>query len=267
MSGRESRPDPRSGQDPAGGNARGVSLPPEIAACLFDLDGVLTRTARLHDEAWKQMFDAFLRERAEQAGEPFRPFDKDGDYKEFVDGKPRYDGVRSFLSSRGIRLPEGDPSDPASAESVAGLGNRKNELVLQLMRERGVQTYPGAIDLVRAVRAQGLGTAVVSGSANCESVLHAAGIETLFDARVDGRVLSEMHLRGKPAPDSYLAAARMLGVSPGQAAVFEDAPSGIAAARAGRFGFVVAVDRTGRADELRAEDPDVIVSELSELLS
>ncbi len=244
-----------------------LRLPEHIAACLFDLDGVLTETATLHAEAWKQMFDAYLRRRATRAGEEFRPFDADADYEAYVDGKPRYDGVRSFLASRGIELPEGDPHDSASAETVTGLGNRKNELVLRLIHERGVETFPGSLRFVRAVRAVGLHTAVVSASANCREVLHAAGIDDLFEARVDGVTLGRRHLRGKPAPDSFLAAAAALDVEPAHAAVFEDAPAGVAAGRAGGFGFVVGVDRAGQADTLRAEGADVVVADLAELLA
>jgi beta-phosphoglucomutase family hydrolase len=269
MSGHGPRSDRQAGRrsDAAGGTTPSVSLPPAISACLFDLDGVLTKTARLHAEAWKQMFDGYLRRRADRDGVPFRPFDKESDYKEYVDGEPRYDGVRSFLASRGLTLPEGDPADDPSMETVHGLGNRKNDLVQQLIKERGVEVYPGAEELVRTVRARGMATAVVSSSANCRAVLHAAGIESLFDIRVDGLTLSRLHLRGKPAPDSFLTAARELGVEPARAAVFEDAPAGVAAGHAGGFGFVVGVDRVGRPEELRTEGADVVVSNLAELLA
>ena len=246
--------------------ARLGRLPARIQACLFDLDGVLTETATLHAEAWKAMFDAYLRERAERTGEPFRSFDPIADYEAYVDGKPRADGVRSFLASRGIELPEGDPHDTGRVESIAGLGNRKNDLVLRLIRERGVEAYPGSVRFVRTARERGLRTAVVSASANCRQVLAAAGIEQLFEVRIDGVVLSREHLRGKPAPDSYLAAARALAVAPARAAVFEDAPAGVAAGRSSGFGFVVGVDRVGQAETLRADGADLVVSDLSELL-
>ncbi len=244
-----------------------TTLPDQIVACLFDLDGVLTETARLHAEAWEKMFDQYLADRAERRGEPYRAFDRQHDYEAFVDGKPRYDGVRSFLGSRGIVLPEGEPGDPPSAESVAGLGNRKNELLLALLKERDVEVYPGSLEFVRVARASGLRTAVVSASANCEAVLRAAGIEGLFEVRVDGVTLEQQHLRGKPAPDSFLAAARELAVEPARAAVFEDAQAGVSAGRAGGFGFVVGVDRAGQNDLLRAEGADVVVSDLADLLT
>jgi beta-phosphoglucomutase family hydrolase len=237
-----------------------------IRACLFDLDGVLTQTAKVHARAWKEMFDGFLRGRAERAGAPFEPFDLVTDYDEYVDGKPRYDGVRSFLAARGIELPEGTPDDPPDAETVHGLGNRKNELVLAMMKRDGVQVYEGSVRYVRAVREAGLGRAVVTSSANAGEVLTAAGIDELFDVRIDGVVAARDHLAGKPAPDTFLAAARALGVAPSQAAVFEDALAGVAAGRAGRFGFVVGVDRVGQADALRAHGADVVVSDLAELI-
>jgi beta-phosphoglucomutase family hydrolase len=243
-----------------------LGLPSPIQACLFDLDGVLTQTAKVHAAAWKEMFDAFLRTRSEGAGEPFVPFDAVEDYDEYVDGKPRYDGVRSFLASRGIVLPEGDPSDPPGAETVAGLGNRKNDLVLALIRRDGVTAYDGSVRYVRAVRDAGLRRAVVSSSANCREVLAAAGIEDLFEVRIDGIVARREHLNGKPAPDTFLAAARELGVEPARAAVFEDALAGVAAGRAGGFGFVVGVDRVGQADALRDHGADIVVSDLAELL-
>jgi beta-phosphoglucomutase family hydrolase len=243
-----------------------LGLPSPIQACLFDLDGVLTQTAKVHAAAWKEMFDAFLRTRSERAGEPFVPFDAVEDYDEYVDGKPRYDGVRSFLASRGIVLPEGDPSDPPGAETVAGLGNRKNDLVLALIRRDGVTAYDGSVRYVRAVRDAGLRRAVVSSSANCREVLAAAGIEDLFEVRIDGIVARREHLKGKPAPDTFLAAARELGVEPARAAVFEDALAGVAAGRAGGFGFVVGVDRVGQADALRDHGADIVVSDLAELL-
>jgi len=243
-----------------------LGLPNAIRACLFDLDGVLTQTAKIHAAAWKEMFDAFLRERAAQTGESFAPFDPVADYDEYVDGKPRYDGVRSFLAARGIALPEGTPDDPPDAATVHGLGNRKNELVLAMIERQGVEVYEGSVRYVRAVRDAGLGRAVVTSSANADEVLAAAGIDDLFDVRIDGVVAAREHLEGKPAPDTFLAAARALEVAPDRAAVFEDALAGVAAGRAGRFGLVVGVDRVGQADELREHGADVVVGDLSELL-
>jgi beta-phosphoglucomutase family hydrolase len=234
---------------------------------LFDLDGVLTQTAGAHAAAWQQMFDDFLRQRATEAGEPFVRFNRVADYDKFIDGKLRYDGVRSFLASRGIALPEGAPDDPPTANTVHGLGNRKNELVLGLIHVQAVDVYEGSIRYVRVAREAGLRCAVVSASANTREVLDATGIADLFDARIDGVVAAERHLRGKPAPDTFLAAASALEVEPREAAVFEDALAGVAAGRAGRFGFVVGVDRVGQAQALRENGADVVVSDLAELLT
>jgi beta-phosphoglucomutase family hydrolase len=244
-----------------------LGLPDPVRACLFDLDGVLTQTAKVHAAAWKEMFDAYLRERATRTGERFVPFDERDDYDDYVDGKPRYDGVRSFLTSRGIELPEGDSSDPPSAETVRGLGDRKNELVLHLIRERGVEAYEGSVRYLHAAREAGLRRAVVSSSNNCREVVAAAGIEEVLEARIDGIVAERERLRGKPAPDTFLAGARALGVAPEAAAVFEDALAGVAAGRAGGFGCVVGVDRVGQADALRGHGADVVVSDLAELLA
>ncbi len=241
-------------------------MPDHTRACLFDLDGVLTRTAAVHAEAWKAMFDAYLRERAARADEPFVPFDAADDYERFVNGKPRLDGVQAFLASRAIDLPAGDPDDPPTAETLSGLGARKNALVLRLIRERGVAPYEGSVRFVRSVREGGLRTAVVSSSANCREVLLAAGIEDLFEERVNGLVAERRHLQGKPAPDTFLAAARALGTPPARAAVFEDALAGVAAGRAGGFGWVVGVDRAGQADALRAHGADIVVGDLADLL-
>src|SRR5438067_11077199 len=243
-----------------------LGLPPAIRACLFDLDGVLTQTATVHAAAWKEMFDAFLHAHAARTGAAFVPFDPVRDYDEYVDGKPRYDGVRSFLAARSIRLPEGSTDDPPVAETVHGLGNRKNELVLALIQRDGVMAYEGSIRYVHAVRDAQLHRAVVSSSANCKEVLEAAEIDDLFEVRIDAIVARREHLQGKPAPDTFLAAARALGVEPAEAAVFEDALAGVAAGRAGRFGFVVGVDRAGQADALREHGADVVVSDLAELL-
>jgi beta-phosphoglucomutase family hydrolase len=243
-----------------------LGLPDSIRGCLFDLDGVLTETAKVHAAAWKEMFDDYLRERARQSGEPFVPFDPVADYDEYVDGKPRADGTRSFLASRGIELPEGHENDPPGAQTVYGLGNRKNEIVLRRIRQDGVEAYPGSVSYVRAVKDAGLPRAVVSSSTNCRDVLVAAGIEDLFDARIDGVVAEREHLRGKPAPDTFLAGARALGLKPTAATVFEDALAGVAAGRAGGFGFVVGVDRVGQAAGLKQHGADVVVKDLAELL-
>jgi len=243
-----------------------LGLPDGIRACLFDLDGVLTQTAKVHAAAWKQMFDDYLRRRAEQRGEKFIPFDEVRDYDEYVDGKPRYDGVRSFLESRGIELAQGDPSDQAGAETVSGLGNRKNDLVLELIRKQGVEVYDGSVRYVRAVKDAGLRRAVVSSSANAHDVLEAAGIADLFEEVVDGNTVVREGLEGKPAPDTFLAGARALGVGPEEAAVFEDALAGVEAGRAGHFGQVVGVDRTGQREALRQHGADVVVGDLAELL-
>jgi beta-phosphoglucomutase family hydrolase len=243
-----------------------LGLPSEVRACLFDLDGVLTETATVHAAAWKRMFDEYLRSRAARTGEQFVSFDPVGDYGEYVDGKPRSDGVRSFLASRGIELPEGEPDDPPDRETVRGLGNRKNELVLRLIREQGVKAYPGSVRYLEAARDAGLRRAVVSSSSNCRDVLVAAGIEDYFEARIDGVVAEREHLNGKPAPDTFLAGARALSVGPDEAAVFEDALAGVAAGRAGRFACVVGVDRVGHAEALREHGASIVVRDLAELL-
>jgi beta-phosphoglucomutase family hydrolase len=243
-----------------------LDLPDGITTCLLDLDGVLTQTAKVHAKAWKDMFDNFLRQRAERAGEPFEPFDRPTDYDEYVDGKPRLDGVRSFLESRGIELPMGSPSDPPEAETVHALGTRKNQLVLELIRQQGVEPYEGSVRFVQAARDQNLKRAVVSSSTNCRDVLVAAGIEEYFEVIVDGVVAEREGLAGKPAPDTFLAAARKLEAEPSEAAVFEDAQAGVEAGRAGNFGWVVGVDRTGQAEALRRRGADVVVQDLAELL-
>ena len=243
-----------------------LGLPSAVRACLFDLDGVITETAKVHAAAWKQMFDEYLRARAQAEGEPFVAFDAVADYDEYVDGKPRADGTRSFLQSRHIELPEGHDDDPPSAETVAGLSARKNELVLALIEKNGVEVYPGSLRYLKAVRAAGLKTAVVSSSANCKDVLAAAGVTEYFDTRVDGVVAAERHLKGKPAPDTYLAAAKALGVGADEAAVFEDALAGVASGKAGHFAFVVGVDRVGQAAALAQHGASVVVEDLAELL-
>ena len=241
--------------------------PDRFDAVLFDLDGVLTSTAKIHSRCWKTMFDDFLRRRAAGGEGPFRPFDIDTDYKLYVDGRPRYEGVRSFLASRHIALPEGAPDDPPAADTVCGLGNRKDELVKAAIDRGEVEPYPGSVSLVRRLRQQSIRTGVVSSSNNCEQVLRAAGILDLFEARVDCLVASKLRLPGKPAPDTYLEAARMLGVSPARAVVVEDAIAGVQAGRAGGFGLVVGVDREGGGDTLRTQGADVVVADLAELLN
>jgi beta-phosphoglucomutase family hydrolase len=243
-----------------------LGLPAGVTAYLFDLDGVLTQTAKVHAAAWEQTFDDYLRRRAARTGETFVPFDPVGDYDEYVDGKPRFDGVRSFLASRGIELPEGRADEQAGADTIHGLGDLKNEIVLKMIREHGVEPYEGSVRYVEAVRAAGLRRAVVSSSTNCRDVLAAAGIQGLFEQIIDGVVAEREHLKGKPAPDTFLAGARALGVEPAQAAVFEDALAGVEAGRAGRFGYVVGVDRVGQAEALRAHGADVVVSDLADLL-
>jgi len=243
-----------------------LGLPNRVKACLFDLDGVLTRTAEVHAAAWKEMFDGYLRRRAEQTGGEFVAFDAADDYDEFVDGKPRYEGVRSFLDSRGIELPQGEQSDPPDAETVDGLGNAKNEIVLRMIRDQGVEAYEGSVRYVRAAREGGLRRAVVSSSTNCRDVLVAAGIEDLFEARIDGVVADREHLKGKPSADTFLAGAKALGVEAGEAAVFEDALAGVEAGRAGRFACVIGVDRAGQAEALREHGADIVVKDLAELL-
>lgn len=238
-----------------------LGLPEDIQACLFDLDGVVTRTAVVHAAAWKATFDAFLRERD---GADFRPF-TDADYAQYVDGRPRADGVRSFLASRGIELPEGTPDDPPDTRSVNGVGNRKNELLLEKIRTDGVEPYEGTLRYIEAVRAAGLATAIVSSSANTRDVLHSIDAERQFDVRIDGVVARERKLPGKPHPDTFLAAARDLGVEPSRAAVFEDALAGMDAGRSGHFGFVVGVDRVGQTDALYAHGADRVVKDLAEL--
>lgn len=243
-----------------------LGLPDHIRACLFDLDGVLTQTAKVHAAAWKAMFDDFLRAEADRTGDAFVPFDPVADYDQYVDGRPRLDGTRTFLASRGITLPEGGPDDKPGDRTVNGLSTAKNELVLTLIREQGVQPYQGSVAYLNRLRAAGVPKAVVSSSANCRDVLKAAGIDGYFDTVIDGIVAKREGLPGKPAPDTYLAAAKALGVEPSAAAVFEDALAGVASGRAGGFGCVVGVNRTGQAEALRANGADLVVDDLSELI-
>jgi beta-phosphoglucomutase family hydrolase len=243
-----------------------LGLPDAITACLFDMDGVITPTAKVHDAAWKEMFDEFLRSWAAEHHQAFVAFDPVGDYDEYVDGKPRLEGTSAFLESRGITLPEGTEADSPGTRTIWGLSNKKNDLVQQVIDRDGVQAYEGSVRYVTAVRAAGLRTAIVSSSANTEAVLKAAQVDGLFEVRVDHQVAESRKLHGKPAPDTFLEAARMLGVPAAHAVVFEDALAGVAAGKAGHFGFVVGVDRVGQADQLRAHGADVVVKDLAELL-
>ncbi|TCO32736.1 HAD superfamily hydrolase (TIGR01509 family)/beta-phosphoglucomutase family hydrolase [Kribbella steppae] len=243
-----------------------LGLPAGIRACLFDLDGVLTDTAAVHAAAWKEVFDQFLRDYSEQHGIPFRPFDARAEYDAYVDGKPRVDGVRDFLTSRGITLPDGTLTDPPTAMTVNGLGNRKNEAVQRRIRTEGVRVFDGSLRYLQATEQAGLRRAVVSSSANTREVLDVTGLAQYVELVVDGVTIRTDGLRGKPAPDTFLAAAKGLGVDPSEAAVFEDALAGVQAGRAGRFGHVVGVDRVGQADQLKAHGADVVVRDLAELL-
>jgi beta-phosphoglucomutase family hydrolase len=243
-----------------------LGLPDGTRGCLFDLDGVITKTAKVHNAAWKEMFDSYLRDRSRRTGEPFVPFDPVKDYGKYVDGKPRADGTRSFLASRGIELPEGGDDDPPDAETVRGLGARKNQILLRRIRTNGVEVYESSVRYVHAVRDAGLRSAVVSSSANCREILAAVGIEDLFEARIDGVVAKREQLRGKPAPDTFLAGARALGLEPQEAVVFEDALAGVEAGRAGGFRYVVGIDRAAQADALREHGADIVVDDLAELL-
>jgi beta-phosphoglucomutase family hydrolase len=247
-----------------------LGLPSNVRALLFDLDGVLTRTSTVHAAAWKEMFDAYLRERAERTGEAFREFDASEDYAMYVDGKPRHEGTRSFLASRGIELPMGDPDDPADQSSdeatVYGLGNRKNAIVHRRIRTDGVEVYDGSVRYLRAAREAGLRTAVVSSSANTRDILAVTGLDALFEARVDAAVAAREHLAGKPAPDTFLRGAAELDTPAADAVVFEDAVAGVEAGRAGGFGLVVGVDRLGQAERLREHGADIVVSDLEDLL-
>jgi beta-phosphoglucomutase family hydrolase len=243
-----------------------LGLPDGITATLFDMDGVITNTATVHDAAWKQTFDDFLKARAQQTGDTFVPFDPVRDYDTYVDGKPRLDGTRSFLESRGINLPEGTPDDAPGTPTLYGISNKKNDVLLAKLASDGVQVYEGSVRYLHAVRAAGLHTAIVSSSANTAQVLKAAGLSDQFDVRVDAQVAQARHLNGKPAPDTYLEAARELGVPASAAAVFEDALAGVESGRAGHFGFVVGVNRANQADALRAHGADIVVNDLGELL-
>jgi len=243
-----------------------IITPQKFDAVLFDMDGVLTATAKVHAASWKKLFDGFLEKRAAETGEPFKPFDIKTDYKLYVDGKLREEGVRSFLESRSIKLPEGDAGDPPESETVFGLGNRKNDLVTKIIKTEGVDIFEGSIALVRLLRSKGIKIAVVSASKNCEAVLNVTGITDLFDVMVDGNVAARLGLPGKPAPDTFLQAAQMLDTEPARAVVIEDAISGVQAGRAGNFGLVIGVDRHGEPDSLKNNGADIVVDDLDKLL-
>jgi beta-phosphoglucomutase family hydrolase len=249
----------------AGPSGKAVLNRERFDAVLFDLDGVITDTARVHAVAWKRMFDDFLREHASERGGDVSPFDVETDYLQYVDGKPRSEGVRGFLESREIRLPEGRVDDPPDRPTVRGLGNRKNELLKAVIDSDGVEVYEGSLALVRRLRQEGFKTAIVSSSRNCARVLAAAGIADLFDVRVDGEVAADRHLAGKPAPDTFLAAAEQLGVAPERSVVVEDAISGVRAGRAGDFGLVIGVAREGNAEVLAENGADLVVADLAEM--
>jgi beta-phosphoglucomutase family hydrolase len=245
-----------------------LGLPDAVGACLFDLDGVLTETAKVHDAAWKQVFDEILQDEASRSGVPFVPFDPVDDYDTYVDGKPRTDGVRDFLASRGIHPPDGSSDDPPSAFTIHGIGRKKNDSFVERIRTDGVEAYPGSVRYLHAVRDAGLRRIVVSSSANCHDILLAAGIDDLVEGEVDGTDVERDHLHGKPAPDTFLAGARLAGHPPAGCAVFEDALAGVQAGRAGAFGYVVGVDRIGGTHpaDLTAHGADVVLRDLADLL-
>ncbi len=249
-------------------SAKPSVTPANFDAVLFDLDGVLTATAKVHAASWKKTFDEYLKQRADKNNEPFKPFDLDQDYSLYVDGKPRYEGVKSFLESRDIHLPYGDPSDPPDRETICGIGNRKEELVLKTLKNEGVEVYDGSVAWVKQLRQAGIKIAVVSSSKNCQAVLQAGGIEDLFDDRVDGHTVEDQKLPGKPAPDTFLKAAEFLGAPPKRAVVVEDAISGVQAGRNGKFGLVIGVNRKDQshADGLRENGADIVVNDLREML-
>lgn len=243
-----------------------VILRAQHDAVLFDLDGVITDTANIHAACWKQMFDEYLKARATARGEEFRPFDTTTDYLLYVDGKPRFDGVHDFLKSRSISLPQGDPDDSPQVDTVCGLGNRKNDLVNKIIAELGVEPYEGSVKLIRQLHDQGFKIAVVTSSQNCDTVLKAAHLDGFFPVRVDGNVIRSQGLAGKPAPDTFLMAARLLEAQPSRTVVIEDAISGVRAGRSGNFGLVVGVARKGNAEELQQNGADIVVEDLGELV-
>jgi beta-phosphoglucomutase family hydrolase len=237
----------------------------ELEAFLFDLDGVVTRTASVHAAAWSQLFDDYLQRRARAYGDPYVPFDPITDYQEYVDGRPREEGVRSFLAARGISIPAGSPSDGPELETLSGLGSRKDQYFVQALAQHGVEVYEGTTSFIGQARGRGIRTAIVSSSRNCAALLDRAGLAQLFDVRVDGIDLRQLKLPGKPAPDMYLEAARRLETRPARAAVFEDALVGVEAGRAGRFRLVIGIGRGNHAAALRAHGADIVVADLREL--
>jgi len=242
-----------------------IPTPNNFDAVIFDLDGVITDTARVHAAAWKSLFDEYLRGWSVEHAEDFRPFDLERDYRCHVDGKPRYDGVRSFLISRGIELPAGDPADGPEAQTVCGLGNRKDRVFNEVLSNNGVEVFPSSVRLMRELEALGIACAVSSSSRNCRRVLQIAGLERFFAARVDGAVSAELNLQGKPAPDIFLKCSELLRVPPDRCVVVEDAISGVQAGRNGGFGLVIGVDRTGLGGTLLENGADVVVGDLSEV--
>jgi len=237
--------------------------PFKFDAVIFDLDGVITDTARVHAAAWKSLFDEYLRSRADKSKEEFRPFSLDGDYRYYVDGKPRYDGVRSFLHSRGIELPFGDPSDGPQQETICGLGNRKDRVFVSIVKKDGVRVFESSVRLIKQLRDQGVRCGLISSSKNCQLLLQLSGTEDLFEAKVDGVMSAALKLRGKPAPDIFLKCAQLLKVSVGRSVVVEDAIAGVQAGRNGGFGLVIGVDRAGLAEKLKENGADVVVRDLS----
>lgn len=235
-------------------------------AVLFDLDGVITDTASVHAACWKEMFDDYLQKRATEKGEAFLPFDLATDYRLYVDGKPRFDGVRDFLASRGINLTKGSPDDPSAAETICGLGNRKNELLNKIIKTSGVKSYEGSVQLIHDLRARGFKLGIVTSSQNCSAILKATKLDGIFDVQVDGNTIHAQHLAGKPAPDTFLKAAELLGVEPERAVVIEDALSGVEAGKSGNFGLVIGVNRKGNAEELRRHGAHLVVNDLAELI-
>lgn len=255
----------QAGPDPCGACGDAALRAADFDAAIFDLDGVVTRTARVHAASWKRLFDQYLQERAEKTGGPFRPFDIERDYGRYVDGKPRYDGVESFLQSRGIALPRGEPADSPERETVCGLGNRKNRYFRDSLQKDGVETFDSTVALIRRLRNRHIGTALVSSSRNARAVLEAAHIAELFDVVIDGTDIARLGLEGKPAPDLFLNAAERLGAEPGRAIVFEDAISGVQAGRAGGLGLVVGINRWHQAAELKSSGADVVVQDVADL--
>ncbi|BFU90602.1 MAG: hypothetical protein NTAFB01_17890 [Nitrospira sp.] len=235
-------------------------------AVLFDLDGVITKTAVLHAAAWKRLFDEYLKKLAARTDSPYEPFDPARDYRLYVDGKSRYDGVKTFLQSRHLTLPPGSLDDGPSQETIYGLGNKKDRYFDECLREAGVAVYPGTVRYLRAARAAGLKAAVVSSSHHCRDIIQSVGLTALFETRIDGHEIDRLHLHGKPAPDTFLEAARRVGVSPAKAIVIEDALAGVQAGQAGGFGLVIGVNRENQADALRQHGADIVVADLAELL-